>query len=169
MRDATVYFDLADTSDPAFDRPVEILLIGLLAISPLALGAVQAWSETLFIALAFAIAATLALKLLFRPDVQFVRSWTFWPIAIFLALVTLQLIPLPAELVKLISPNTFAKKQELLGDLPGAAERHVAHANLHCDDAARGSGCIGAASGYSPKRTTTSLASYVGPNVPVGT
>ncbi|MBC8107449.1 MAG: O-antigen ligase family protein [Anaerolineae bacterium] len=123
MRDATVYFDLADTSDPAFDRPVEILLIGLLAISPLALGAVQAWSEAIFIGLAFAMAATLALKLLFRPDVQFVRSWTFWPIGLFVALVALQLVPLPAGLVRVISPNTFLKKQELLSDLPGAAER----------------------------------------------
>lgn len=123
MRDATVYFDLADTADPAFDRPVEILLIGLLAICPLALGAVQPWSETLFIIFAFAMAATLALKLLLRPDVQFVRSWTFWPIAIFLLLAALQLVPLPAAFVRLISPHTFELKNKLLSDLPGAQGR----------------------------------------------
>ena len=45
MRSATVYFDLADTSDPAFDRPIEVILIALLAFFPLAMGAVEAWSE----------------------------------------------------------------------------------------------------------------------------
>ncbi len=123
MRDATVYFDLADTSDPAFDRPVEILLIGLLAISPLALGAVQAWSEAVFIGLSLAMAATLAIKLLVRPDVQFVRSWTFWPIGLFLLLVTFQLVPLPAGLVRFISPHTFYLRDKLLSDLPGASEK----------------------------------------------
>ena len=123
MRDAAVYFDLADTSDPVFDRPIEIMLIALLAVGPLTLGAVQAWSEALFIALSLAMAATLVLKLIFRPDVHFVRSWTFWPIALFLTLAILQLVPLPASVIKAISPDTFFLKDKFLSDLPGASER----------------------------------------------
>ena len=134
MRDATVYFDLADTADPRFDRPVEILLVALLGFAPLAMGAAQApaefstgtptaWGEAVFIAIALAMAATFALKLLVRPDVHFIRSWTYWPIALFLALVLFQLIPLPAGVIKLIAPQTHEIKTKLLSDLPGASER----------------------------------------------
>jgi len=36
--------------------------------------------------------------------------------------VVVQLVPLPVSVVRLISPNTVARKLELLGDLPGAQE-----------------------------------------------
>src|SRR5262245_34326259 len=123
MRSATVYFDLADTSDAVFDRPIEGMLVGLIAFCPLALGAVQAWSESVYVAVALLMALTLTLKLLLRPDVPFIKSWTYWPIALFLLLVVLQLVPLPATIIRAISPNTYEIKSRLLSDLPHASER----------------------------------------------
>src|SRR3954468_13628474 len=120
MRSATVYFDLVDTADPTFDRPIEAMLIALLAFAPLALGAVQPWSEAIVAGLAVLMAATLAFKLLRRPDVPFVVSWTYWPIIAFIGLVAFQLMPLPAEVVRMISPRAFALRQEMLSDLPEA-------------------------------------------------
>ncbi len=122
MHQHTVYFDLTDTADDRFDRMIEGLLVALLTFAPLALGAVQAWSETVFLTLAAAMALVLAAKLLKRPDVRFIWSWTYLPIAVFLALTAIQLAPLPVGLLKLISPHTVALKTSLLSPLPGSAE-----------------------------------------------
>ena len=118
-----VYFDLVDTADPAFDVPIEAMLVALLAAGPLTMGAVQTWSETIVSALALATGVTLAVKLLRRPDVPFVRSRAYWPAVAFIALVAIQLVPLPSVLVKLISPHTWTVKSDLLGELPDAAHR----------------------------------------------
>jgi hypothetical protein len=50
MRGTTVYFDLADTADPAFDRPIEWMLIGLITFLTAVFGGVLAWSEGVFVA-----------------------------------------------------------------------------------------------------------------------
>src|SRR5207248_5919642 len=57
-----------------------------------------------------------------RPDARFVWSWTYLPIALFLVLVAIQLIPLPAGFVHVISPNTWERKTRLLADLPQAQD-----------------------------------------------
>lgn len=123
MGGSNVYFDLADTADAAFDRPIEWMLAGLLAFLPLVFGGVLAWAEGVFIIVAVAMGLTLALKLLLRPDVPFVRSWTYWPIGVFLALVVLQLVPLPETVVRIISPATATLRHQYLDELPGAAQR----------------------------------------------
>jgi tetratricopeptide (TPR) repeat protein len=123
MRGTNVYFDLADTADAAFDRPIEWMLAGLLAFLPLVFGGVLPWAEGVFVAVAVAMGLTLAMKLLLRPDVPFVRSWTYWPIGIFLALIALQLVPLPETVVRIISPATGTLRHKYLDELPGAAER----------------------------------------------
>src|SRR3954454_9327681 len=123
MRGTTVYFDLADTADAAFDRPIEWMLIGLLALLPMAFGGVQAWAEGLFIAVVMAMGLTLAVKLLRRPDVPVGTSWTYWPIGLFLALIVLQLVPLPEAIVRVLSPATVNLRHKYLDELPGAAAR----------------------------------------------
>src|SRR4051794_24239728 len=98
-----VFFDLTDTADDVFDRVIEVMLVALLAFAAAALGAVQAWSEMVVVALSCVMALTLGLKLLRRPDVRFVWSWTYLPILLFLLIVAFQLLPLPVAVVKLIS------------------------------------------------------------------
>ena len=105
-----------------FDRIIEWLLIALLAFMPLAFGAVEAWSELVVVTIAAAMVICLAAKLIIRKDTSFVWTWAYVPLVLFLSLVFLQLIPLPAELVRLISPSTAGMKSSLLGDLPDAGD-----------------------------------------------
>ena len=103
-----------------FDRAMEVLLIALLAFGPLTLGVVDAWSEQVFVGLAAAMAVLLLAKLILFPAIPFVWTWAYVPVAIFIGVAVLQLIPLPASVVAAVSPETAAFKTELLGDLPAA-------------------------------------------------
>ena len=103
-----------------FDRAIEWLLVGLLAFMPLAFGAVEAWSEMVVIALGGTMAVCLALKLVLEPESRLIWSWAYVPIGLFLVIVVLQLVPLPAAWVGSISPATASLKTKLLSDLPVA-------------------------------------------------
>jgi len=111
-----------DGAPSQFDTVIEWLVIALLAFMPLAFGAVEAWSELVVIALTSAMAIVLALKLASQRETGLVWSWAYVPIALFVLVVVLQLVPLPAGLVRAISPGTAATKTKLLGDLPNAAD-----------------------------------------------
>jgi O-antigen ligase/tetratricopeptide (TPR) repeat protein len=88
---------------------------------PLAFGAVEAWSKEVVTAFATAIVLCFLLKLVFEQSARPVWSWTYVPVALFILVVAFQLLPLPARLVEVISPNTASVKKELLGDLPNSA------------------------------------------------
>ncbi len=102
------------------DRLVHLLLIALLAFAPLALGAVQAWSEQIVVTLAAAITLVFLLKLTLQPTVPFIWSWAYVPMAVFITVAAFQLLPLPGSIVNMFSPNTVSLKRGLLGDLPDA-------------------------------------------------
>jgi len=103
-----------------FDRIIEILLIVLLTFMPLALGVVHAWSEQVVIILAAAISLVFLLKLVVARGTTFVWSWAYVPVAVFILVAVLQLVPLPSSLISVASPHTAALKTDLLGDLPNA-------------------------------------------------
>jgi O-antigen ligase/tetratricopeptide (TPR) repeat protein len=118
MPSQTVFFDLSDTTDERFDPIIEWLLIGLLAFMPFAFGAVHAWSEAIVVAVSAAMSLTLLAKLLVRPDVRFIWTAAYLPMAGFLFLVAQQLLPLPAAIARLLSPQTVAIKTEILSRVP---------------------------------------------------
>ena len=103
-----------------FDTAIEWLLVALLAFMPLAFGVVHAWSEEVVIALSGAIVVCFLFKFLVHRSQKLIWSWAYVPIGLFLFVAVLQLIPLPVQLVSIISPNTAALKTELLGTLPEA-------------------------------------------------
>jgi len=103
--------------DP-FDLAIEFLLGLMLVFMPLALGAVQAWSKEVVLALVAAMSVVMTIKLVARPQTRWVRSWAILPPLLFLGVGLLQIIPLPARVVELLSPRTAAIVQELLADLP---------------------------------------------------
>ena len=109
---------ISEAGSNPFDVVIERLLVVLLVFMPLAFGVARPWSEEIVIALSGAIVICFLLKLLFCREVCIVRSWAYLPIAIFVGIAVLQLIPLPTGLISTISPNTAAVKSELLGDLP---------------------------------------------------
>lgn len=91
------------------------LLTALLIFAPAAFGAVEAWSELIVIAAAAVLALLLALRTVLDEEFRPVRSWTLVPLGLFVALVVLQLLPLPTGLARLLAPSTVATKTELLG------------------------------------------------------
>jgi tetratricopeptide (TPR) repeat protein/O-antigen ligase len=102
------------------DTVIEWLLVALLIFMPLAFGVVHAWSEQVVIVIAGGLAILLLAKFALGPASKPIRSWSYLPVALFLAMIALQLLPLPTPLLNLVSPNTTAIKQELLADLPNA-------------------------------------------------
>lgn len=118
MKENRINPDGVDASVSHFDTAIEGLLIALLAFMPLAFGAVEAWSEQVVIAFAAAISVCFLLKLVFEKNSHLIWSWAYIPVALFILVAVVQLIPLRTELIETISPNTAATKKELLGDLP---------------------------------------------------
>jgi len=84
---------------------------------PLAFGVVHAWSEEVVIALSGAIIICFLLKLAFHRNQRLTWTWAYIPVGLFILLAALQLVPLPTQLVSIISPNTVLTRKELLSDL----------------------------------------------------
>lgn len=103
-----------------FDTAIEWLLGGLLLFMPLAFGARNAWTEEVVIALSGCIIICFSLKLIFNQNQRVVWSWAYIPIALFVLIVSLQLVPLNTNLLKIVSPNTVTLRTELLDGLPEA-------------------------------------------------
>ena len=117
------------------DWIITCLLASVLAFAPFAFGAVEAWSEWVVMLLTAAIAFCFAIRMFLRRDVEFVRTWAYLPIALFLGVAVLQLIPLPLSVIHSISPNTTALRSQLLSDLPNALQSQTLslypHATRH--------------------------------------
>jgi len=104
------------------DRAIEWLLIGLLAFMPLAFGVVEAWSEELVIALAAAVSICFCLRLILAWDTPLTWTWAYLPVAAFILVAVVQIVPLPIALVRLISPQTVSRKMELFTQIHGSGE-----------------------------------------------
>ena len=97
-----------------FDLGIEAILTATLVFAPLALGAVEAWSEFVVIALGGTLALCLALRLLRTANPGRGGSWAFLPFALFLLLATAQLVPLPEAILRAVSPSTVELNNSLL-------------------------------------------------------
>ena len=111
-----------DDYEDRWDQAVRGLLLALLAFMPLAFGAVEAWSEEVVVLLVAAMSVCFVVRAVTSASFRLVWTWAYVPLLLFLVAVVVQLVPLPVSVVRLISPNTVARKLELLGDLPGAQE-----------------------------------------------
>ncbi|HLB73317.1 MAG TPA: O-antigen ligase family protein [Sedimentisphaerales bacterium] len=119
MMEYSTSLDNSSGASSKFDVVIECLLVGLLAFMPLALGVVHAWSEEVVIAISGAMVVCFLLKLLLNGQMRRIKTWAYFPIAAFVLIAALQLVPLPARVVGIISPNTVKLKTELLGGLVG--------------------------------------------------
>src|SRR5688500_5554023 len=90
------------------DPLIELLLIALLAFMPAAYGAVAAWSEAIAMAIGAAIALLLAIRAAAVPSRDLRPSLAWVAVALFIAVVAAQLVPLPMSLLKTVSPQTAA-------------------------------------------------------------
>ena len=104
-----------------WDSILEALLIVLLVFAAFAFGGNYPPCQEIEIGLAALMAVLVAVKLTVQREVRFRWTWAYLPIFLFVALVAFQLVPLPAQTVAKLSPNTLATKTQLLGDMPDSS------------------------------------------------
>ncbi len=117
MGENQISFENSKTSPSKFDTAIEWLLGSMLVFMPLAFGARNAWTEEVVIVLSGCIIICLSLKLIFSRNQRVVWSWVYVPIGLFVLIVSLQLVPLSANLLSVVSPNTVRLRTEMLGGL----------------------------------------------------
>jgi len=104
------------------DYAVEWVLGAALVFSPLAYGSTNAWAQQILYGLIAVMAVIAAAKFTLVRGSRVVLTWAYLPIVLYLLVVTLSVIPLPAGLVKTISPGTVEEKTRLLSDLPSVQQ-----------------------------------------------
>lgn len=95
------------------------ILIAMLAFSPAAFGAVEAWSELIVIVLAASLSVVIALRTAIDREFAPPRTWLYIPLALFILLVAWQMLRMPPSLAGILSPATIATKVEMLGSGAG--------------------------------------------------
>lgn len=108
-----------DARSPAhswLDLLLEVLLVALLAFMPLALGVIDPWSEQIVLLALGVIAAIFTLRLAIGRR-RFVWTWSLLPIGLFASVASLQLLPLPASALALLSPDAAS----MWGSVPATA------------------------------------------------
>ncbi|CAN5556448.1 hypothetical protein BH10PLA1_BH10PLA1_08250 [soil metagenome] len=105
-----------------YDYAIEWLLGAALVFSPLAYGATNAWAEQVLYGLIALMAILAGIKLSRVRGSRVVLTWAYLPIVLYLLVVALSIIPLPAALVKAISPGTVEVKTQLLSDVPSIGQ-----------------------------------------------
>lgn len=94
-----------------------VVLLALLAFMPFALGTVEAWSELIAVIGATALWCLFAWRFLFEPDFKRPPFAFSLLIFVFCLFVLTQIVPLPAAILEVVSPNTLQKRASLLADL----------------------------------------------------
>ena len=105
------------TTGHRWDVAISGLVVALLVFMPATFGAVEAWSQLIVVVGAAVLAGTVALRAALDRDFWPIATWSYVPLALFILLAALQLMPLPVGLVRWLSPATVATKQEMLGDM----------------------------------------------------
>jgi O-antigen ligase len=120
MGENQIAFENIETAPSKFDITIEWLLGSELIFMPIAFGARNAWMEEVVIALSGCIITCFSLKLIFNRNNRIVWNWVYLPIGLFILIILLQLVPIPANFLSIVSPNTVRLRTELLGGLPEA-------------------------------------------------
>src|SRR3954466_13773360 len=96
--------DLLPVAGAKWDWGITALLAALLIFMPFAFGAVEPWSELIVILLAAALSLCFASRALVDREFHVARTWLYVPILLFLLLIVLQQIQLPAGILRRIAP-----------------------------------------------------------------
>ncbi|MCK5000344.1 MAG: hypothetical protein KAS23_12445, partial [Anaerohalosphaera sp.] len=91
------------------DIALEAVFYALLVFMPFAFGVVHAWSE-LIVIIAAAVLMLLTAVRFYVARSRPVLSWALIPVAVFVLVPVFQLLPLPASVLRTISPNTYQTK-----------------------------------------------------------
>ncbi|MFC1812260.1 O-antigen ligase family protein [Thermodesulfobacteriota bacterium] len=98
------------------DRIIFIGIIALLIFAPLAFGSVHVWAYTIIeIGVFFLLALWVVDRLFFSKSdaIEWVRTSVNLVLILLIALIGIQMVPLPSSMIALLSPRTFADKMQL--------------------------------------------------------
>ena len=102
------------------DWAVEALMAGTLMFLPLAYGTTQPWSQEIFFVLVAAMGVCTLLRSIVYRD-RLTWTWAYVPIVLFVAMIIVQRVPLPAGVLGAISPHTVSLKNDVLAASTQAA------------------------------------------------
>ncbi len=96
------------------NRTIFILFIFILIFSPLAFGSVESWSIAIMEVFSISAFCLLLLKKLVRKELFIYEVPGIVPLIFLLSYILMQLIPLPAGIIKIISPETYNLYRETI-------------------------------------------------------
>src|SRR4030042_2960105 len=110
--------------DAMINHIIKWTLISLLIFTPIAFGSMELWAFSLMELVIFSIIVLGTLRWAFRPppetgdagDPVFSKKWAMPALFLifFLLFVFFQMVPLPSELLKILSPKTYALRKFLI-------------------------------------------------------
>src|SRR2546425_12496252 len=102
-------------------------LVFLIFFTPFAFGAVQPWAYTVMEVVIFALVIVWMIKLMIvrrqglgvrrTPNINRLTPYAL-PLTLFIAVSTFQLVPLPPELLRIVSPKTYETYRQILPGWP---------------------------------------------------
>ncbi|MCF7976169.1 MAG: O-antigen ligase family protein [Phycisphaerae bacterium] len=95
-------------------RVLEGLLAAILIFAPLAFGTVDPWSEQVVLAMVGCLSVVFIIRLITNPEASVSWHGVYVPILLFVTIGAVQLLSMPEGLLRVLSPNTFGIKSELL-------------------------------------------------------
>ncbi|NLT75678.1 MAG: hypothetical protein GXX98_04085, partial [Planctomycetes bacterium] len=101
---------------------MEGILVATLAFMPLAFGVVEAWSEEIVLLSAAVLFMCVFLRGIAVGRTSVTWTWAYVPLAAFLIVALIQLVPMPSAWIDVLSPNTVQQKTTLLSDLSDGAD-----------------------------------------------
>jgi hypothetical protein len=114
----------ADSLQEGLGYAVEFLLAAVLVLSPLAFGAVEYWAQWwMMLGIAAALVCLLVRWVAYPQSFKLTLTWAYLPILAFLAVALVQLLPMPASWVGLVSPKAAGAWNEVRQLLPGETIR----------------------------------------------
>jgi len=96
------------------DALLMAVLVALIVLPPLALGAVATWARGLVLCGAFLLLGLWLVREAWLGELRVARLWAWLWIGLFFAAALFQLIPLPGEVVRVLSPATFETWKRVL-------------------------------------------------------
>ena len=118
-------------STDAFDVLIEILLIAMIVLPPLAMGAVIPWAKGTLFLLALVLLALWLLQAAWRGRLTVVRNWAWLFLLVFFALVLFQLVPLSPSALKTVSPGASETYARTLPNYPASGEARTLSLSPH--------------------------------------
>ncbi len=107
------------------------VLASLLLFLPVSLGVVEAWSEMVVSALAALLVMGLTLRVWLEPGFRVVRTLAYLPLMAIVLLIIVQLVPLPQTVVRGVSDNSIALRENLRVGESASPEESIATVSLY--------------------------------------